>query len=135
MADARHTPLYSIPECARYLGLSASTLRRWVTAGPSSPDYAADAPEPLVCPAGKPPVALSFINLAELHILSSLRWNGKLSMWEVLTEIDHIDPQRKYRNPLAWSQFEYVSHEARLEYDKNGFAQRFYPPIRGRRDS
>ena len=135
MADARYTPLYSIPECARYLGLPASTLRRWVTAGPSSSDCVANAPEPLICPAGKPPAALSFINLAELHILSSLRRSRKLPLREVLTEIDHIDPQRKYRNPLAWSQFGYVSPEARLEYDKDGFAQRFYPPIHGLPDS
>ena len=131
MDDVRHTPLYSIPECARYLGLPASTLRRWVTPGPSAPDGVANAPEPLVCPAGKPPAALSFTNLAELHILSGLRWDGKLSMWDVLTEIEQSTSQRQYRNPLARSQFAHISPEARLEYDKDGFARRFYPPIRG----
>ena len=135
MDDVRHTPLYSIPECARYLGLPASTLRRWVTAGPSAPEVVANAPEPLVCPAGEPPAALSFINLAELHILSGLRRNDKLSLSEVLTQVDHIDPQRQCPNPLALSQFSYVSPEARLEYDADGFAKRFYPPIRGRDDS
>ena len=135
MDDVRHTPLYSIPECARYLGLPASTLRRWVTPGPSDPDVAANAPEPLVSPAGEPPAALSFTNLAELLILSGLRWDGKLSMWDVLTGIEQSTSQLQYPNPLARSQFAYVSPEARLEYDADGFAKRFYPLIRGRDDS
>ena len=135
MDDVQHTPLYSIPECARYLGLPASTLRRWVTPGPSDPDSVANAPEPLVSPAGEPPAALSFTNLAELHILSGFRRNGKLSLSEVLTEVDHIDPQRQCPNPLARSQFSYVSPAARLEYGADGFAKRFYPPIPGRADS
>ena len=134
MDDVRHTPLYSIPECARYLGLPASTLRRWVTPGPSDPDVVANAPEPLVSPAGEPPAALSFTNLAELHILSGLRRNGNLSLAVVRKEIIHHGADWQYRHPLALSQFAYVSPE-RLEYDADGFAKRFYPLIRGRDDS
>ena len=115
--------------------MPASTLRRWVTAGPSDAAVAANAPEPLVCPAGELPAALSFTNLAELYTLSGLRRNGKLSLAAVRKEIVHHGADWPYRHPLARSKFANVSPDARLEYDTDGFAQRFYPPIRGRSDS
>ena len=94
MDDPRHVPLYSIPECARYLGLSAATVRNWVTGTD-------DDSGPLIQPAGSEPTALSFINLVELHVMAALRRHHRVPMQRVRTAVRYLEHQLRVEHPLA----------------------------------
>ena len=157
--DARYAPLYSIPECARYLGLPAPTVRSWVTPARAGKGSGASAAPPLVPPAGADPIALSFINLVELHVLAALRQRHKLSLQRIRPAIDFIQNELRVHHPLARRELltdglnlftehlgellnlsaggqiairEIVaSYLKRVEHDEAGLAQRFYPFSRG----
>jgi len=68
--DVRELPAYGVAEAAHYLLVPRATLRSWV-AGMS---YGSDAErkffKPIIQPAATSPVALSFINLIEAHVLA-----------------------------------------------------------------
>lgn len=123
-----HTPLYSIPECARYLGLPASTVRSWIDAPGSDPEE----PGPrLVKPAGSDPTALSFTNLVEIHVLALLRRKRKVSMLEIRSKIAELYHDRGAKHPLASRQFLAYSHDQRVELDETGAPSRYFPFTRG----
>lgn len=128
MSDPRHVPLYSIPECARYLGLPVSTVRRWVRT-PASKESASD--KPLVQPAGSDPTALSFTNLVELHVLALLRRNGKASLSDVRTKIDGLKKSGNIEAPLASRELLALSADQRVELDYDGLPHRYFPYTRG----
>ncbi|MBC5764926.1 DUF433 domain-containing protein [Ramlibacter albus] len=73
--DIRHQPAYGLSEAARYVGLPAPTLRTWV-AGRTDRDRF----QPLIRPASREPLQLSFYNLVEAHVLRSLRTAHEVSM-------------------------------------------------------
>lgn len=159
--DARYAPLYSIPECARYLGLPTPTVRSWVAPAGKKGDSSSsgDTPAPLVPPAGADPIALSFINLVELHVLAALRQRHKLALQRIRPAIDYIQNELGVHHPLARRELltdglnlftehlgallnlsdrgqiairEIVaSYLKRVEHDDAGLAQRFYPFSRG----
>ena len=71
--DIRNQPAYGLTEAARYVRLPAATLRSWVI-GRDYPKGDSQATfYPLIKPAHKQPVQLSFYNLIEAHVLRSLR--------------------------------------------------------------
>ena len=126
MDDPRHIPLYSIPECARYLGLPVSTVRRWVAAPGSE---ASDELKPLVQPAGSDPTALSFTNLVELHVLASLRDDRK-TLAKELASVGASS--QKGGKLLAHRKFSGAGYcLKRVEHDDDGMPTRFYPFTRG----
>ena len=94
MDDPRHVPLYSIPECARYLGLPEPAVRRWVTDG-------GDDGVRLIQPAGSEPTALSFINLVELHVMAALRRRHRVPMQRVRTALRYLENELRVEHPLA----------------------------------
>ena len=126
MDDPRHAPLYSIPECARHLGLSASTVRRWIVM-PGS-DRKGDG-KPLIIPAGSDPTALSFTNLVEIFVLSSLDRNRKAESQSLAQNITakHNDSQSLERLQLSGTNFCFK----RVQLDAEGMPIRFYPFTRG----
>ena len=66
--DPRLLPLYSVGEVSHHLGLASSTVRSWVK------DRGEPKPfERVVIPADGKGSMLSFQNLIEIHVLSSLR--------------------------------------------------------------
>lgn len=80
--DAREAPIYSLAEAALFLGIPRTTLKYWCE--PTSSVKYRDFP-PLVVPAGvstdvstgKDIAWLSFYNMSEAHVLSSLtRFHG-----------------------------------------------------------
>lgn len=73
--DIRHQPAYGLTEAARYVGLPAPTLRTWVAGRADR-----DAFQPLIRPASRDPLQLSFYNLVEAHVLRSLRTAHEVSM-------------------------------------------------------
>lgn len=71
--DVRNQPAYSLAEAARYLRLPPGTLRSWVVgrAYPTASGQKTFAP--LIRPAQKEPLVLSFWDLVEAHVLRALR--------------------------------------------------------------
>ena len=128
MDDPRHVPLYSIPECARYLGLPVSTVRSWL--GKPGSDRKVDG-KPLIIPAGSDPTALSFTNLVELHVLALLRRQHKASLREVRTKIDRLKRSGNTEAPLASRELLNLSGDQRVELDRDGLPGRYFPFTRG----
>ena len=126
MDDPRHVPLYSIPECARYLGLPVSTVRGWLTK-PGS-DRQADGKSRII-PSGSDPTALSFTNLLELFVLSSLRRNRETPSKELLRRILHASSNSDASELRNLSKADFCIE--RIEYDSHGYPIRFYPFTRG----
>lgn len=131
-ASPRDLPAYTILEAAHYLGVSGSTIRYWSVGRPPhkpliqipdlAPDSLADSSQSLFrSAASRTPVLLSFLNLAELHVLAAIRRQHVISMPKIRKAIqylaEHVLPPEERRHPLI---------SADLETDKaNLFIQQY----------
>lgn len=142
---AAEAPAYSVSQAAHYVGLPVATLRNWVgTTG-------------LITPAQ--PNNLSFINLAEAHILRAMRRNHHLSMQGIRKALLELKRIRKSTHPLLDESFstdginlcieeedrilnlnqklqteirEFVAlYLQRIERDASGRATKLYPFVSG----
>ncbi len=87
--DPRDVPIYQLAEAARYLGLSAATLRSWVV-GRSYPRGEGEAFfEPLIDLPDPSNSRLSFTNLVEAHVLRALRAKHRVPMREVRQALEY----------------------------------------------
>lgn len=86
--DPREQPAYTISEAAHYLVLSPSTVRSWSVGGGGY--------QQLIEPAARSPALLSFLNLAELHILAAVRRRHLVAMRKVRGAIQYLE--RRARN-------------------------------------
>lgn len=153
--DVRELPAYGVAEAAHYLLVPRATLRSWV-AGMS---YGAGSErklfKPVIQPAEKSPVALSFINLIEAHVLAAIRRKHRVDMADVRRTIVFLKKEFGSKHPLADHKFEtngvdlfvehlgeFISaseggqiavrdllkaHLRRIERDDKGFPLRLYP--------
>ena len=80
--DPREQPAYTLSEAAHYLVLPTSTVRSWSVGGGS---YA-----PLIEAAAHSPALLSFLNLAELHVLAAIRRTHLVAMGKVRGAIQYL---------------------------------------------
>ena len=76
-ADPCEQAAYTTAEAAHYLDLPVPTIRYWAT-GRGNCEALIDVP-------ARQPVLLSFLNLAELHVLAAIRREHAISMPRVLT--------------------------------------------------
>jgi uncharacterized protein (DUF433 family) len=97
--DRRDLPAYSLQESAQYLRVPLSTIRYWALGK-------AGTPGPIITTAGRSPLALSFYNLVELHVLGSMRRQFEVSMPRVRTAMDFVRGRLKVARPLISTQFE-----------------------------
>jgi uncharacterized protein (DUF433 family) len=89
--DIRNQPAYGPAEAARYLRLPAATLRTWLI-GRDYPKGAMRATfHPLIRPAGKQPLLLSFYNLIEAHVLRALRTEHGVAIAELRKAISYAE--------------------------------------------
>lgn len=153
--DLRELPAYGVAEAAHYLLVPRATLRSWV-AGMS---YGSDAErrffKPVIQPAATSPVALSFINLIEAHVLAAIRRKHRVDMPAVRRAIDFVKKEFGSQHPLADHKFEtdgvdlfierygqlmsvsrggqlavrqlLEAHLRRIEWDTRGMPLRLYP--------
>src|SRR6266581_8938770 len=149
--DVRELPAYGIAEAAHYVLVPRATLRSWV-AGMS---YGSGFFKPVIDPAAKSPVALSFINLIEAHVLAAIRRKHRVDMPAVRRAIEYLKKEFGSSHPLADHKFEtngvdlfvehlghFISvsqggqlavrqllqaHLRRIEWDEKGFPLRLYP--------
>lgn len=80
--DPREQPAYTVSEAAHYLVLPASTVRSWSVGGA---EYA-----PLIEAASHSPALLSFLNLAELHVLAAIRRTHLVAMGKVRVALQYL---------------------------------------------
>ena len=96
MNDLRESPAYTIAEAAHYLAVPATTIRYW--------SVGRDQYAPLVAVSRSSPTLLSFLDLAELHVLSALRREHKLRMPGIRRAISYLSRQAntsfEKRHPL-----------------------------------
>ena len=81
--DSRSRPAYTVAEAARYLRIPVTTLRAWTVGRPGPTAARLGGLMPLVQPANREPVLLSFWNLIEAHVLRSLRTHHAVSLQAV----------------------------------------------------
>ena len=101
-SDPRELPAYTISEAAHYLAVPAATVRYWSV---GRDDYA-----PLIRVPEHTPTLLSFLNLAELHVLAAIRREHEVKMPSVRKAIEYLAahaqrPMDKHR-PLISHQLE-----------------------------
>jgi len=91
LPDLRNQPAYGVAEGARYLRLPAATLRTWLV-GRDYPKGDAQATfHPLIKPGSRQPLALSFYNLIEAHVLRALRTEHGVALAELRKAIAYAE--------------------------------------------
>ena len=101
--DVSETPAYSIADAARYVMIPSATLRSWV-AGRYYPVTHGRKKywRPLIKPPEKgPPWYVSFRNLAEAHVLATLRRQHGVSMEAVRHAISYVEEKLGDPHPLV----------------------------------
>lgn len=84
--EIRNQPAYGLAEAARYVGLPPATLRSWMVGRPDRGTF-----QPVIRPANKNPLQLSFYNLVEAHVLRSLRTTHEVSMPDLRKAIAYAE--------------------------------------------
>ena len=93
-------PFYSISEAAHYLRLPTATVRLWVIGRQyQTQSGEADFP-PLIDIADPTGRLLSFTNLSELHVLSSIRRAHEVKLRAVRKAIDYLRERFRSDHPL-----------------------------------
>jgi len=93
-SDRREMPAYTIPEACHYLNLAESTVRYWVTG--KGGEY-----KPVIVPASdSTPTLLSFLNLAEIHVLGTITRKHKVKLPKVRTAVDYLRKEFNSDHPL-----------------------------------
>ena len=94
--DPRELPAYTISEAAHYLSVPAATIRYW--------SLGRDGYKPLIAVPAKSPALLSFLNLAELHVLAAIRRKHEVKMRSIREAIRYLGRHAKHaadkRHPL-----------------------------------
>ncbi|MCY4025039.1 MAG: DUF433 domain-containing protein [Acidobacteria bacterium] len=80
--DFRERPAYTLAEAAHYLGVPVPTIRYWATGR--------DGGGALIATPAHRPTLLSFLNVAELHVLAAVRRQHGVSMPKVRSAIQYL---------------------------------------------
>jgi len=96
--DPRNSPNYSITEAASYLGIPAATLRFWVKGRGDLPG--------IIVPADKKSGGLSFFNLVEAHVLTSLRRHHGVTFQRIRRATEYTAQSLGVDRPLLNQNFE-----------------------------
>jgi uncharacterized protein (DUF433 family) len=103
--DARCNPSYGLSEAAHYLHLNSSTFRTWMSGARRTSNDRRRVAAPLIkTPAGQG-TNLSFINLVEAFVLSSIRYKHGVSLQKVRAALDYVERTLKIAHPLASARF------------------------------
>src|SRR5438093_5562536 len=104
--DVRELPAYGVAEAAHYLLVPRATLRAWVAGMSYGSDGQRRFFKPVIQPAAKAPVVLSFINLIEAHVLGAIRRKHRVNMPAVRRSIEYLKKEFGSSHPLADHKFE-----------------------------
>jgi uncharacterized protein (DUF433 family) len=93
-------PLYSLAEASHYLRQPAATLRAWTVGRPYPTTKGQRHFPPVVAVADPSNLLLSFRNLVELHVLSSIRRVHKVELKAVRRAIKYLKDRFHSEHPL-----------------------------------
>lgn len=93
-------PAYLLADAAHYLRLSATTVRSWVLGREYQTESGLLASRPLIVPADPKNLLLSFLNLVELHVLSSIRRVHRVKPRAVRRAIEYLRKRYHSAHPL-----------------------------------
>ena len=102
--DSRERPAYTLAEAAHYVGVPVPTIRYWATGR--------DGCGSLIETPAHRPTLLSFLNVAELHVLAAIRRQHGVSMPKVRAAIQYLARHTR----RAWDR-RHPLISARLETD------------------
>ncbi len=160
--DPRLLPVYTVREAAHYLHLPKNTLRSWIHGryyptkdGQRFFKPIIEPPEPFFDDEEEKILSLSFINLVEAHVLTSIRNTYKLPLYRARDAVEYLRDTFGSKHPLAEFDLETdrlslfirhfggvlnISHAGqlamqsmvemfleRIERDSEGSPLRFYP--------
>lgn len=107
--DTRDLPRYTPGEAAHHLSVPVATIRAWSAGYPYRDSHGTSRRFlPLVTPAEKSPLTLSFWNLVELYVLASLRRRYEVPMPKVRKALRFTAHELGTGRPLIEATF-YVS--------------------------
>ena len=160
--DARWLPAYSLAEAARYLRLPLPTLRAWVVGRTYATGGGPRRSPPALAIARAKPAMLSFVNLAEAHVLAAITRDHDVPLQRVRPALAFLARRFGSPHPLIDRIFETDRHDlfvreagrlvnvsragqvalgatldlflSRIEWDATGIAARLFP-FTGRAES
>ena len=103
--DRRDLPSYGLGEAARCLALPASTVRVWSVGLHYRTDGRERVMHPLIAPASRSPLALSFWNLIEVYVLATIRRKHEVSMPKVRKALAYVKKELGRDRPLIEQEF------------------------------
>ena len=160
--DPRSLAIYTVREAAHYLHVPENTLRSWIQGryyptkdGQRFFSRIIEPPKPVFDNSEKKVLAISFINLVEAHVLSSIRTEHGLPLYKARNAVTYLREKFRSQHPLAefdletdrmnlfvrtFSETLNVSHGGqiamtdvvktfltRIDRNSEGVALRFYP--------
>ena len=154
-ADIYNTPAYAVIDAARYLRITAATLRTWLNGRSYPTKKGRQSSEPLIQRPNLDLPQLSFTNLVEAHVLRIIRSAHQVKLDKVRKALDYMSQRLDTNHPLVTHRFqtdgidlfvdqmdelvnvsrsgqlamrETLKHLlTRVEWDENGIASRFFP--------
>lgn len=157
--DPREIPAYRVTDASSYLGVPVTTLRAWGRGMPYGPKGSQkNYFKPVFSLPDPNRSLLSYFNLVEAFVLSSLRKKHLIKLFKIRMAIDFLQDKFNSPHPLAQHEFQTngvdlfiekygelinLSHVeqmsmrevleiylTRVEHDPKGLAARLYPFIR-----
>lgn len=107
-SDIMEVPIYGISEAAQYLRVPLNTLRYWTK------DEASSAP--LIRLAGREPARLSFHNLLECHVISSMRAVYDVRLPKVRKALKALANYVHHKHPLIEQAFQTDRRDLFIEH-------------------
>ena len=116
--EPQQLALYTYADAARYLDLSASTVRAWVRGGSytSGTEKASFAPVLSVASNGKSFRGLSFLDLTELFVLKALRRDHNVRLENIRRALHYAEETLDIKRLLLMDV---------MTYDRNVFVRRY----------
>lgn len=105
MKDRRDIPAYTTAEAAHYLALPPSTLRSWFAGQAYIRDGVRKHFQRVITPADSRNLGLSFSNLVEAYVLSSIRRKHNIPLPKVRTALTFLSDAFGSKRPLLEEQF------------------------------
>ena len=105
--DPLEVPTYSIKEAAHYLHMPSATLRDWLLGCPYRIKHGTERrrTSPLIDLADKEAKLLSFINLAEAHVLGAFRRTHGVPLKQIRQALDFVVAKHGWSHPLVEEEF------------------------------
>ncbi len=104
-SDPRDLPNYTPAEAARWLGLVQATLRVWLVGQRYRTRQGVKLAKPVVKPAARDPLQLSFWNLVECNVVASIRKTHGVSFQKARRALDFVERRLGVSRPLIHEEF------------------------------